>query len=291
MSDYLMNVAAKALNLVPVVQPRPTSLFEPEVGVRHPTAGLEPEPDDLADDWSPDGTASPVQLTDGRVRSQEIIAAAPAERRQVLIPAAPAQHPPATSADPPLHRPLTAQPHEGGLVTSHPHSASRPLSPFSDHSGDEASSRRQRLPQVTRGQGVENTVASAVPSEGKRSGEADLDGRLSHAAKVDVTLHATPTPVTERVEEAQVSGPTRRDPVTVTIVAQSATAPVAEPTAPMRDEPMTTPPASVIRVSIGRIEVRAIMSAPSAAPRPKASRPSPGLSLEEYLKQRQRGQR
>ncbi|HXH12000.1 MAG TPA: hypothetical protein VNP04_19825 [Alphaproteobacteria bacterium] len=52
----------------------------------------------------------------------------------------------------------------------------------------------------------------------------------------------------------------------------------------------TTPLAPVIRVSIGRVEVRAIMPPAAPAPRPKAARPGPGLSLEEYLKPGRRGQ-
>jgi len=291
MSDYLTSIAAKTLNLVPVVQPRLASLFEPQVGVGRPTAGLESEADDLADDWSFDRMFSPMQLTDPQARSLEMIAAASTARQRAPIAAAPAHHSTATFADPPLQQPPTSQPHEGAIVTPHQQSASTPLSLFSDPSGDEASLQRSRLPQVTRGQGGENAAASAASSEDKRSSEADLDGRPSQAIKADVIRQVMPNPLTKPLEEAQVSGARRRDPVAVTIIPQSAVAPVAELTAPMLDEPRTTPPASVIRVSIGRIEVRAIMPPAPSALRPKVSRPSPGLSLEEFLKQRQRGQR
>ncbi len=48
--------------------------------------------------------------------------------------------------------------------------------------------------------------------------------------------------------------------------------------------------APVIRISIGRVEVRAVM--PTApAPRPAPARPRPGLSLDDYLKEREGGKR
>lgn len=49
-------------------------------------------------------------------------------------------------------------------------------------------------------------------------------------------------------------------------------------------------PSSTIRVTIGRVEVRAIMP-PSPPTRTKPTRPGPTLSLEDYLKQRNKGQK
>ena len=50
-------------------------------------------------------------------------------------------------------------------------------------------------------------------------------------------------------------------------------------------------PAPSIRVTIGRIEVRAIMPAKEPAARPPTRRPGPKLSLDDYLKQQNGGQR
>jgi hypothetical protein len=50
MSDYLTNIAAKALNLAPVVRPRLVSLFEPPTGMCGLPTGLEQGPDGLPDD-------------------------------------------------------------------------------------------------------------------------------------------------------------------------------------------------------------------------------------------------
>jgi hypothetical protein len=49
------------------------------------------------------------------------------------------------------------------------------------------------------------------------------------------------------------------------------------------------PPAPTVRISIGRIEVRAVAASAPAAPRPAPARKSTGLSLEEYLRPRGRG--
>ena len=50
-------------------------------------------------------------------------------------------------------------------------------------------------------------------------------------------------------------------------------------------------PAPSIRVTIGRIEVRAIMPAKEPTARPPTRRPGPKLSLDDYLKQQNGGQR
>lgn len=52
-------------------------------------------------------------------------------------------------------------------------------------------------------------------------------------------------------------------------------------------EPSSPPPN--IRVTIGRVEVRAIMPPEPKAPPAKPSRPGPALSLDDYLKQRNEG--
>ena len=49
--------------------------------------------------------------------------------------------------------------------------------------------------------------------------------------------------------------------------------------------------APIIRVTIGRIEVRSIMPAKEPAVRPPSPRPGPKLSLDDYLKQQNGGQR
>lgn len=69
---------------------------------------------------------------------------------------------------------------------------------------------------------------------------------------------------------------------------QPPTAPSITPAAPARTEPSAPEPAPVIRVTIGRIEVRAIQQLPPPVPR-EAPR-TPTLSLDDYLRRRQGGQ-
>ena len=50
-------------------------------------------------------------------------------------------------------------------------------------------------------------------------------------------------------------------------------------------------PAPIIKVSIGRVEVRALGRQTPPAPRAKPSQPGPALTLDQYLKQRDEGKR
>ena len=58
----------------------------------------------------------------------------------------------------------------------------------------------------------------------------------------------------------------------------------AEPEA----KPEGTP---TIQVTIGRVEVRAITPPATPAPRTRPARPGPALSLDDYLRERNRGER
>jgi hypothetical protein len=55
--------------------------------------------------------------------------------------------------------------------------------------------------------------------------------------------------------------------------------------------PPPEPATPTIRVSIGRIDVRAVTPPASSAQRPAAVRPGPALSLDDYLKQQKGGRR
>jgi hypothetical protein len=68
--------------------------------------------------------------------------------------------------------------------------------------------------------------------------------------------------------------------------------PSVAPEIPTRMEPgAREPSAPTIRVSIGRIEVRAIMPSRESTPRTQSSPPAPRLTLEDYLKQWREGKR
>jgi hypothetical protein len=79
----------------------------------------------------------------------------------------------------------------------------------------------------------------------------------------------------------------------VNVARPPAFAPQAERRAdsPARQQPEADAP-SVVRVTIGRVDVRAVMSpAPAAPPAQRPARKGPSLSLEDYLKERDGGRR
>jgi len=59
---------------------------------------------------------------------------------------------------------------------------------------------------------------------------------------------------------------------------------------PAGAEPEARPQQTTIRISIGRVEVRAVQPTPTAVPLP-ATRPNPALSLDDYLKGRNEAKR
>jgi hypothetical protein len=72
-------------------------------------------------------------------------------------------------------------------------------------------------------------------------------------------------------------------------VVQPQVLPAPEPTAPPKNRTAELQASPVIRVTIGRVEVRAIMP-PPAAPARRSAPSAPQLSLEEYLRRRNGGQ-
>lgn len=55
--------------------------------------------------------------------------------------------------------------------------------------------------------------------------------------------------------------------------------------------PQSSPPAPMVRVTIGRVDVRAVFAAPQTSPPTQPARPHQALSLEQYLQQRNGGRR
>ena len=82
----------------------------------------------------------------------------------------------------------------------------------------------------------------------------------------------TPPPIVPRIVPPQPDGYLERGPQEPRVAAPES-------------------PAPAIRVTIGRIEVRAITPPMAAERRAAPARPGPALSLEDYLKQHNGGQR
>ncbi len=136
------------------------------------------------------------------------------------------------------------------------------------------SSERQRSEQPIP-QPVRRETAD-FPLEDTRSQTAARDAREPHAGETDRPRRGPDPSLPEAAEAGGDELPTR-SPTLPSIAEVS-----------FQDKPQPQP---VIRVTIGRIEVRATPPPPVPAPQPRAPRPAPALSLQEYLEQRNGGER
>jgi hypothetical protein len=123
-------------------------------------------------------------------------------------------------------------------------------------------------------------VVSPAPAESRVK---QREQELVRPSSVASTTHTAPRDRRER-EVARPERIVERPATTVRPASRLTAARRAMPAKQIRDEP---PP---VRVTIGRIEVRAVVPPPQAAPRPAPRRPAP-LSLDEYLEQRRSGRR
>jgi hypothetical protein len=276
MSDYLANLTAKALNPMQGIQPRLASLFEPPSAAgRTMAAGL-----------SANGEAAPGEPFSG---------------------------------GPSFEGPLSTQESSSHAWQSRPPSTGprRPVTTLPQQPTSMTDTFMDQLP----GQGVKTPAASS--SSGATSGQLPADLVPSHqdtpslvavsAAQATAAVPSTHTAKQESLSALeQIIGrvvderavlfdvPQSQDvthPESVSDHARRASTPamtVVQPHVTLyREPPVSIPsevtarlePAPTIRITIGRVDVRAIMPA-VPAPRPAPKRSSPALSLEDYLKQR-----
>jgi hypothetical protein len=266
MSDFLSHLAAKNLNLVPVIQPRPLSLFEPVVPRTAP--GLGPHLDHNVLDIS-DSVESYVPRTVPTMH-RPTVAAEPAPIDPQARSDEPRLRQTPLTLPPRLESPAIAlqleQRREGQReiinVTNIRSVVEQPIvhAPSSERVviEKEASFPDRTAPSI----GIENAIQAAT-----------------HEEPLKVTPHPIVTPVIERiVQERERTAPSqaqRSDQV-----AHHTLPPIA--TQPTAIEPPT------IHVTIGRIEVRAI---PPAAPAKRSTPSSSALSLDDYLRARDGGKR
>lgn len=297
MNDYLTNIAAKALNLMPVVQPRLASLYEPAPGMGGPPAGHM-----LAVETAPSGrsfgeASVPPGSTPQPQGNEEGIHREPEpspQARAALASASEADEMFASPRRSPLLTPYTT---EAGPGTRQPLPTPRlvqpPLAPTRTSSVQpmaERPSTDSHAAEFASDQRAEQ-AAWTPPQSGVEAGrETGREPRSSPVlAEFSTIMPDLPSP---RIGHGgdPIPRSTPRAPIPVRAVAQPQEGAWRQSDA-FTEGDSTTPLAPVIRVSIGRVEVRAIMPPAAPAPRPKAARPGPGLSLEEYLKQGRRGQR
>ena len=284
MGDYLSSLLNRNQGQVVVVRPRPIALFEPLLTTgrlateHHATSeAIEEKPgyDEAAPGTWP--TALPVpgslqaslppvpepqNLPEGRQHPDGLTAAASQPARQ---------EPPSTlvtsqmvgiSSEPPAVRPV---PHPIDPALSRP-----PLqeAPSQLNPGEGA------LPSDT----APSQMGSAVPL-----GRPTLEA-VPRPDPIDLGTVAD-TPLMPDISPPGPPSPSEAAPAMPHIT------PRIEPAASSpRPTPTTPEPTPTIKVTIGRVEVRAITPA-TPAPRPKPAKTGPALSLADYLKRRSGGGR
>ncbi len=299
MADFITRLAERALGVAPVVQPVMPSMFAPEptshsTGLerdneattspgdldqpRAPSAQETPPAQDaltgrpadaMAQQEDQSGVAlssatpgSPRVTPESRLGSSHLSESGSSERGamtgkedqrgSVRTTARHPQTPPET-----LHRAEPGPTRRGALSTSQrvlPENLPLGLPSAEDESGEAVFRPLRTL--LDRGQGE---TLPPVPSPGA---QASLD------ASED-----TPPPIAPRMVRPQLDGYLERGPQEPRVAAPESSAPA-------------------IRVTIGRIEVRAITPPPMPpAQRTTPARPGPELSLDDYLKQHNGGHR
>ncbi|HEY0098599.1 MAG TPA: hypothetical protein VGB76_06560 [Pyrinomonadaceae bacterium] len=291
MSDYLKHLAARSLNRTPSMQPRVASRFEPSTLAAAPPAS-EPvldstqlDAEENARPLSPSGAHAP-QPTENRQRTADT-----APRSLDATPLSEARHesrthndavqPPETSSSrlpyqtspsnvftPSSVREQARSPAQATPETERtpPPQASEEAHLRLRHAGDPQAHR----PPETNESALERSIRRIVAGEFEaREAEVAAGGSSRSHAR---TGKGMPPPVMPVSTVAS-----RRSPVTTREQADASA--------------QASPP--IIRVTIGRIEVRAVtpqgqrVEARSAPP--AGARPDPARSLREYLKQRSGG--
>lgn len=297
MSDYLNNLLARTLNLAPVVQPRLASLFEPAT----PNSGASNRPlfeatslgeahaeSESSPQLSPSLPAQTGQPSPQHLQATFALPTAPLERKQseggerYESREDSSRHSlrPLSTVTPPAPPALTAQ--SARTAPDVPRETSEILRPLPSSTRlparrDEAGERTgtPRASEANRQQtweGIEPKVRQVVNEELASFRRAQT--RASGGAEAE-----TPPPQQQAREASQTPVVAQRQDNGTKKSSQAFPVETAEPS-------------PTINVSIGRVDVRAIISQQPAAPaeRPPAQK-SGTLSLDEYLKQRSGGRR
>jgi hypothetical protein len=308
MADFITRLAERTLETAPVVQPPIPSMFAPEPATR--SMGLAWDEETLAPSDDPDRTIALPVVAPSPKKVPEDTATTQSEEQGVHVTLPLASGTSDVSVDP---RRLAESRSSGRGVTSEQEGQSTaPSTPNSI----------QRTPDAAGPDSFEGKVASQQEdrqslSSGSYRGTPESRPRPSHLDEpgsperrgtllVDNGQSVTRLPKSSPGTRASLdtdAGTMGSEAIPVS--APPATAPLVTPGVvrpQLNDELERGPrephvaapesPAPTIRVAIGRIEVRAITAPPAPPTRRTAPvPPGPELSLDDYLKQRNGGQR
>jgi hypothetical protein len=277
MSSYLNQLAARTLEQPPPIRPRLASLFEPvpgprvrrietSVSRRLPSARNTDPPREVAStnlDPVPVTSPRPIDRSASQITSEHravtepVDLHAPARAEAKLSPRSDPQ-PPALAA-----RPVTKRAAETARFKSLELPADRSLT-------NQKQNVDRNLTRIDPAPPVIPNMSLLVRNE------TYVTERAADSLATDLA--------DEAVEPIAPNQPSART-LTVTPVL------TVNPDLPSDPEPVTPDASGAIRITIGRVEVRAIMPPPPApAPARSTAAPNSALSLDEYLKQRS-GQR
>jgi hypothetical protein len=289
MSNFLNNLAARALRRQETVRPRIASLFEPPTG---PSSTLPAGPSDVETTLFERMSDAPSTIRPNAPQAVPHLDSNPPVHES-------AAHPP-TPVSPRHDAPAGEAGRTGGGL--------RPVAPAAPLWGESAGEGRPHFTSAEPG-------GEAPPSTGRQAEMPQQvevvrrDGRVAGAPEVAAreteAFAGTEEKVRElegRVASLEASrtdegggnetsrpAPGSAVPVTTRPAATPYTPASAAPPAPVRGVERGDEPPHV-NVTIGRVEVRAVFPAPAEAPRQPASRRGP-TPLAEYLSQREGGRR
>lgn len=309
MSDYLKHLAARSLDRTPSIQPRLASRFEPvspAVAAASPPASefaLDRDRLDTEDDtrrlsppasYAPTRAESQQRTADRAPRSldaapRQFDASTRSDARTGIRPRVETEQSASTSSKRPSHQ--SSSPPSVVAPTPGRQPAAYASSQATTETGRDAPAQAAKDARAGLQHRDDTPAASHPPATNESALERNIRRIVAgefEARDAEAGADGAPRPPS-RAEDRK-----RRGAEPVSIVAARADAAQAAARAAQADaSAQTSPP--IIRVTIGRIEVRAVNApAPTgtrgeARPAAVEARPDPARSLREYLKQRSGG--
>ncbi len=297
MSDYLSRLAARLVDPAATLKPRLPGRFE-SLPVSRPALDLEGadvarmdavSATPPAPQGSPPTSLNRAPAGDEPPPGETFADVALPHRRDV----GPSPQPPQTTVDRPAPRlasgPTQAAetpPKRGPAPVPRPPEPPLPTAPY-------------RAVEVAPPEPPPALTQSVTPRSIQEIAEADA-APLAPSVSIAPRLHPADSDV---LLDRQARQPTATEAAVVADVVVRLAQSAPTPTTPVYLKPAAPPPPpsapglprapqpTVIRVTIGRIEVRAVTLPPVAPPAPRPAPRAPSLSLDDYLKERRGGKR
>lgn len=259
MSGFLATLAAKALDQAPVVRPRLRSFFEP------------PGPVSFGDLWEP------VERLEETERLPE-----PAQERPERGSAAPLGPP---TVPPHVERLIVterqAAPPPVRTIPSYPPIPPRHAPSVTERVSERPGSREIERLSTVKASTVERII-NAPPEPRRESQRAEPPLRIERETRARVPETRAAAPDLRPAKSPVAALPAKPQRPELPHTRQAAQ---AKPLAAGGAQFSRAEPTPEVHITIGRIEVRAMMAAAPATPR--VERRTPQVSLEEYLRQRE----